>query len=240
VAFQDKDFRAKSLDQLRADVEKVYPRYKAARRIFLADGNALVLPTDQLEATLRFLYKKFKNLERVTMYGGPLDIKKKSAEELKRLKKAGLKMIYFGLESGSDEVLKLVKKGASSKLMIETGLKVKESGIPLSVIWILGLGGKALSREHALETARVISAQDPEYGAALTLMVEPGSRILKDVKSGKIELLNPEEALAELRLSIKNINTTNMLFRANHASNYVTFRGNLKRDRKTWPLATRI
>jgi len=231
IAFQEKEFRGKSLEELKADVEAVFSYHKDTTRIFLADGNALALPTDTLESMLKYLYKKFKRLERVTIYGGPLDIKKKTVTELKRLKKAGLSMIYFGLESGSDAVLRLVRKGVNSKTMIETGQKVKRSGIPLSVIWILGLGGKALTEEHALETARVITAQDPDYGAALTLMVEPGTQMKKDVKSGKIVLLSPEEALVELRLTIEKINTTNMLFRANHASNYVTFRGVLAKDK---------
>ena len=121
VAFQEKEFRAKSLAELERDVDIVYPHHKETTRIFLADGNALCLPTDELEAMLRMLYRRFKRLERVTIYGGPLDIRLKSVDELARLKEAGLTMVYFGLESGSDEVLKRIKKGAKAELMIETG-----------------------------------------------------------------------------------------------------------------------
>ena len=185
VAFNGKEFRIKSLDEIKKDVEKVLPYYRDIQRIFLADGNALAMPTDELEAVLRYLYSKFHIMERVSIYGGPQDIKKKSVEELKRLKKAGLDLVYFGLESGSDEVLRLVKKGATSEDMIEAAGKVKESGLKLSTIFILGLGGKELTDVHAVETARVISAQDPEYAAGLTLMVEPNSAIRKDVEAGR-------------------------------------------------------
>jgi len=189
------------------------------------------MPTDELEAVLRYLYSKFHIMERVSIYGGPQDIKKKSVEELKRLKKAGLDLVYFGLESGSDEVLRLVKKGATSEDMIEAAGKVKESGLKLSTIFILGLGGKELTDVHAVETARVISAQDPEYAAGLTLMVEPNSAIRKDVEAGRLPLLTPHEALLELRKIVENLHVTNTVFRTNHASNYITFGGSLPKDR---------
>jgi radical SAM superfamily enzyme YgiQ (UPF0313 family) len=232
IAFQGKEFRAKTLEELKRDVEVVFPYQKNATRIFLADGNALCLPTDELEGMLRFLYSKFPRLERVTIYGGPLDIRKKTVRELARLRKAGLDMVYFGLESGSDEVLKRVKKGAKASTMIETGRKVREAGLKLSVIYILGLGGRELTEGHARETARVISAQDPQYAAALTLMVEPGSAIEEDVRSGRLTLLDPEEALAELHAVVEGLKVTDCVFRANHASNYVTFGGTLPGDRE--------
>jgi radical SAM superfamily enzyme YgiQ (UPF0313 family) len=190
------------------------------------------MPTDRLLSILAMLYDKFPRLERVSIYGGPLDITEKTVEELKRLKEAGLDMVYFGLESGSDEVLKRVRKGADSKLMVETALKVKEAGLTLSVIYIIGLGGKELSGEHARETARVLSAQDPPYAAALTLMVEPGTKMEEDVREGKLTLLSPDEALKELRVTVEGLELTDCLFRSNHASNYVTFGGRLPGDRE--------
>ena len=231
VAFKDKKFRIKTLEEIKNDVEKVLPYYRNVQRIFLADGNALSMPTDELVSIIQYLYSKFPILERVSIYGGPLDIRKKSVDELKRLKDAGLDLVYFGLESGSDEVLRLVKKGATASDMIETAGKVKESGLKLSTIFILGLGGKERTDVHAIETARVISAQNPDYAAGLTLMVEPGSIIEKDLESGRLTLLEPNEALLELRKIVENLQLTNTVFRTNHASNYITFGGSLPKDR---------
>ena len=231
VAFIEKKFRIKAIEELRSDVGKVLSYYKNATRIFLADGNALCMPTDQLEAEIRMLYSSFPKLSRVTLYGGPLDIREKTSEELQRLKAAGLSMIYIGLESGSKDVLKLVKKGAQPKDMVDAAKKLRDVGIPLSVIFILGLGGRELSRSHSKETAKVLSAMDPPYAAALTLMVEPGAPILKDVKGKRITLQTPEEDLEELRDMVSRLDVTNMVFRVNHPSNYVTFRGALPKDK---------
>ncbi|MCK4757418.1 MAG: radical SAM protein [Thermoplasmata archaeon] len=232
IAYKGKTFRIKTLDDIKRDVEKIYPHCKDTKRIFLADGNALCVPTDELEAVIKFLYSKFEKLERISIYGGPLDIKDKSVDELMRLKEAGLELVYFGLESGSDDVLKMVKKGALSELMIETGKKVKASGLKLSAIYILGLGGIELTDSHAIETARVISAMDPDYAAALTLMIVPGSDIAADIGSGRITLLNPDQTLQELRKMVEQLEVTNTIFRANHASNYAPIRGTLPRDKE--------
>jgi len=231
TAFQGKDFRMKSVDELKRDVEKVHPFYGDIPRIFLADGNALCMPTDDLVEMIEYLYTKFKRLERVSIYGGPLDIAAKSADELERLGKAGLDLVYFGLESGNDEVLRRVKKGALSPIMIETAKKVRDAGLKLSTIFIIGLGGLELSDEHARETAKVVTAQDPDYAAALTLMVRPDSEIIKDVRSGHLTLLTPDQALEELRTIVEEINVTDCIFRANHASNYATIGGTLPEDK---------
>jgi len=233
IAFQGKEFRIKSLGELKEDVEKIHSFYHDARRIFLADGNALCIPTDDLGGMIEYLYSRFKRLERVSIYGGPLDIAAKSVEELETLRDSGLDLIYFGLESGSNEVLKRVRKGANSKLMIETGRKVKEAGIGLSTIFILGLGGEELSWDHAKETVRVLSAQDPDYAAALTLMVRPGSEIMKDVENGQLTLLSPDQSLEELRTIVEGVEVTNTVFRTNHASNYASIGGTLPGDKET-------
>lgn len=231
TAFQEKEFRIKTLDEIRNDVRGIYQFYRDTTRIFLADGNALCIPTDDLVEIIEYLYSTFSRLERVSIYGGPLDIMKKSEKELERLKDAGLKLVYFGLESGSDEVLKRIRKGVLSDIMIETGRKVKKAGLMLSTIFILGLGGVELSSKHSLETARVVSAQDPDYAAALTLMVRPDSEIIKDVQNGSLTLLDPHQALKELRTMIENIEVTHCVFRSNHASNYAPMRGTLPYDK---------
>jgi radical SAM superfamily enzyme YgiQ (UPF0313 family) len=232
ISFQDKEFRIKSFEEIKRDVEYVLPLYKGARRIFLADGNALVIPTPDLLKILNLLTASFPDLERIGIYAGPMDIKKKSVEELKQLQDAGLGIVYIGLESGSDMILKKVKKGALSKQMIEAADKVKEAGITLSVIFILGLGGKKYTKEHAEETARILSKMDPDYIGALTLMVVKGTPIYEEVKNKDLEILDPRGVFEELQILIKNLNLTNCVFRANHASNYLPVGGTFPQDKE--------
>ena len=229
--YKEKRFRIKSPDEIRSDIDRIYDYYEDIDRIFLADGNALCIPTDHLLEILNLIYSRFENLERVTIYGGPKDIMDKSVEDLEKLKSAGLHMIYLGLESGSDEVLKRVKKGASSDMMIEAARKVKDSGIKLSVMVILGLGGQELSDVHAKESARVLSEMDPDYAAALTLLLEPGAPILEEIEKGNMTLVEPDQALIELRTIIKGSEMSNCVFRTNHPSNYIPVKGTLPRDR---------
>ena len=230
--YREKTFRIKSFDQIKKDIEVVLPYYKDIDKIFLADGNALIIPTDELIKILKLLYDTFPKLTRVGTYACPGDLLKKTDSELNQLKEAGLGIIYIGLESGSDKILKRVRKGALSKHLIEGAKKVKAAGIKLSVIMILGLGGKADSEEHAMESGRVLSAMDPDYIGALTLMVVPGTEIATEVKSGKMELLEPKDVFQELRILIKNINCTSCVFRANHASNYIPVGGTFPQDKE--------
>jgi radical SAM superfamily enzyme YgiQ (UPF0313 family) len=228
----EKKFRIKSLEAIASDIEKVRPHYKNTRRIFLADGNALIIPNKRLLKILKLLNDNFPKLERVGIYGSPSDILRKSVDELKELEEAGLGIIYIGLESGSDEILKNVCKGADSGDMIESAKKVKKSGIILSVIMILGLGGTKLSRMHAEESGKIVSKMDPEYLGALTLMVVKGTEVARQVEAGELELLSPRGIFEELQVLIENIDVTNCMFRANHASNYLTFGGTLPQDKK--------
>lgn len=232
ISFQDKEFRIKSFEEVKSDVEYVLPLYKGARRIFLADGNALVTPTPDLLKILNLLSESFPDLERIGIYAGPMDIRKKSVEELEQLKDAGLGIVYVGLESGSDMILKKVKKGALSKQMIEAGEKIKEAGITLSVIFILGLGGKKYSKEHAEETAKILSKMDPDYIGALTLMVVKGTPVYEEVKNKELEILDPRGVFRELKILIKNLYLTNCVFRANHASNYLPVGGTFPDDKE--------
>ena len=229
--FSEMQFRVRGIEGIASDVEKVLPYYRDIDRIFLADGNALCIGTDELVSILELLYSRFEHLEKVTIYGGPIDISRKTTDELKALREAGLSLIYLGLESGSGEVLKRVKKGATPEMMVKASRKVKDAGVPLSVIFILGLGGVELSEIHARETARVLSGMDPEYAAALTLLLEEGSPIAEEVRSGRMTLPDAEGILKELRIIVEGSALSDCLFRANHASNYHPIGGRLPQDK---------
>jgi len=228
--YKDKSFRIKSRAEINDIITTAVAQDSDAERIFLADGDAIAVDSGLLIEVLDRLYDKFPRLERVGIYGGPKDILAKSSKELADLKAHGLTMVYLGVESGNEGILASVCKGVTAEEMISAGQKVRESGLALSCTVITGLGGKALSHEHALDTARVISAIDPHYLGALTLMVEPSAPIAKAIERGTFQLLSPLETLTELRTMIKHLNVTHCVFRSNHASNYLPLRATLPDD----------
>ena len=230
--YKGKKFRIKSLEEVYEDLYEAREIYNHVERIFLADGDSLVLPMEKLSQILLKIKELFPECKRVSAYAAPRDILRKSLEELKQLKEMGIGIFYMGIESGSDIILKEIQKGVTSADIIEAGQKVKHSGIKLSVTFISGIGGKDKWQENARESARVISAINPDYVGLLTLMVEPGTQMYEDINSGKFKLLNPEEVMLETRELIKNINATNCIFRSNHASNYVALGGTLSQDKE--------
>lgn len=230
--YKGKKFRAKSWAEIEADILECTRIAGVVRRVFLADGDALVLETTTLLQTLDLLYKTFPKLERVGIYAGPKDILAKSKEELKALGAAGLKIFYLGIESGSDTILKAINKGVTSGQMIQAGQKIVDTGLQLSATIISGLGGQALWEEHALETAQIVSAINPTFLGALTLMIVPGTPLDKKIKQGEFKLLDTKGVLNELKLLLENANLHNCIFRSNHASNYLPLRGILNQDRK--------
>lgn len=229
--FKDKKFRIRSLEEIFEDLELNKKSHRNIKRIFLADGDALVLKTENLVSILLKIKEIFPKSERVSIYGTTQDILRKPLEDLIKLRELGLGIIYLGLESGSDFILKEVNKGVTAEQMIEAGKKVKESGIKLSATIISGLGGKSRWEEHAFESARVINAINPDYVALLTLLLEEGTPLYVDVREGKFELLNPGEIMLETKKFIENIDVTNCVFRSNHASNYISLNGNLSEDK---------
>ncbi len=231
--YKDKTFRVRDLQEVVEDLEmarKYYQRIKV-KRIFLADGDALIVKTADLLYILGKCKEYFPEVERISVYGAPKDIIHKTPEELKQLKDAGLDMVYMGLESGDDQVLKEVKKGVTAAEMIEAGQKVRAAGMILSMTIISGLGGKKLMKEHALNSAKVISAIKPEYVGFLTLLIEPGTPMYEQYRAGELDLLTPEEALDETQLFIENVDAEGTVFRANHASNYVPLAGTLNAEK---------
>lgn len=229
--YRTKSYQEKSWSEIQTLINDTASAYPRTRRIFLADGDALALPTNILADTLEMLYAKFPSLERVSIYGGPLDVLRKSPEELRLLRKKGLQLVYLGIESGSAQILKLVNKGVSPAEMIEAGKKVRQSGMLLSATVISGLGGKGLWQEHALETAKVVSAINPDYLGFLTLSIQREAPLSRQVAGGEFILLTPWEILQEMELFLQNVQVEDCIFRSNHASNYFGLGGVLNRDR---------
>ncbi len=201
------------------------------RRVFLQDGDALVYPYPKLLEALQYLNKKFPNLERIASYATPQDILRRSVEELKTLKEQKLGILYMGIESGDDEVLKRIKKNATHDEMVEAGKKVKEAGILLSVTVILGLGGIKGSARHVSETARILTEMDPDYAGALTLTLIPETPIYKELERGEFELITPFDSLQELKGMVEQSTFTNCFFSSMHASNYFSMRGSMPKDK---------
>lgn len=229
--YQEKRFRIRKTEDVLADLTETAQVYPNVRRIFLADGDALIIPAQKLLSILGHIKKNFPSCERVAVYGSPRSILLKSAEELKALHDAGLGIVYLGLESGSDEILAHIRKGETAGEIIEAGLRVKAAGIPLSVTAISGIGGKELWREHAIRTGGAFTAMKPDYIGLLTLMVEAGTPLAADVKSGAFKLLTPDEAALETLLMLEHMDCEGSVFRSNHASNYVSLRGTLNADK---------
>ncbi len=194
------------------------------RRVFLADGDALIIPQEKLLRILSYLKVKLKGLERVGIYANAKDILRKDVEELKVLRDQGVGIIYLGLESGDPEVLKRIKKNTTVDQLIRAGKRVKESGILLSVTVILGIGGVEGSQVHARETGRVLSEMDPDYVGALSLMIVPGTPIEQDIETGKLVLPTPFGLIQELETMITHCKFTHCFFASNHASNYLPLR----------------
>lgn len=229
--YKDKTFRIRPVSEILADFEEGSALYGSrVRRIFLADGDALVMKTEELLEILDFAVKKFPYLERISSYGTPGDILRKTEEELKQLRKAGLELIYMGAESGCEQVLEDIRKGVSRDEIIRAGKKLKACGMDASVTLISGLGGRKLLEEHAVDSASLISEINPRYVGFLTLMLDETAPIMEKIRNGSMELLSPQEVLEEMRLFLKHVHSPGTIFRSNHASNYIALKGTLDRD----------
>jgi radical SAM superfamily enzyme YgiQ (UPF0313 family) len=202
------------------------------KRIFLQDGDALVYPFAKLKEVLQYLNEKLPSVERIGTYATPQDILRRSRDQLTELKGLRLSIFYMGVESGDDRVLQNVGKGVKRQELAEAGKKAKEAGITLSVTVILGLGGVEGSEEHALETAKILTDIDPDYAGALTLTLVPGTPLYQQWEEGKFHPITPFRSLEELKIIIENSSFTDCFFSSMHASNYISVRGNLPRDKK--------
>ncbi len=229
--YKAKRFRVRKTQDVLLDLDEMAAAYPAVSRIFLADGDALIIKTEEMKKILSHIRQKFPLCERVAVYGSPRSILLKSVAELEELHMLGLGIIYLGLESGSNVILEKIQKGETAQEIIEAGLRVKEAGIPLSVTAISGLGGKEHWREHAVRTGEAFSAMKPDYIGLLTLMLEEGTSLCSDYKSGTFERLSPEEVAIETLVMLENMDSDGSVFRSNHASNYISLRGVLNADK---------
>lgn len=232
--YRTKEYSERSIDEIDKEIDLMADYYPETKRVFLADGDALNLETTKLIHILSTLRKKFNKLERISSYSMPKNLLEKSQDELTSLKKAGLDMVYLGIESGNNAVLKKVTKGATSKMIVDSCKKAKDTGFILSCMVILGLGGKSYTKMHAEDTAKIINEIEPDYVGALTLYMEP--EIEKEFYTKFKEPFIPlddRDVLDELYSLIKGISVIDtMIFRANHASNVYSIGGTLPKDKQ--------
>ncbi len=229
--YEGERFRIKPDSIIMEDIAFAANYCKRQRRVFLCDGDALIIPQKRLLKILVEIKKQLPWVTRVGVYANVKSLKMKTLDELKTLKAHGLGIAYMGLETGDDYTLKKINKGATAKDMILMGKKARAAGIKLSITVLLGIADRERSRIHAEETGKVLSTIDPEYVGALSLMLIPGTPLYQDYVSGKFSLFEPEEMLEELRIIIANTNLSRGLFHANHASNYLPIKARLPMDK---------
>ena len=231
--FKNKKFRVRPLEEVLEDLAWARQRYSRVERMFLCDGDALALSNRRLMPILEYIKENFPECQRVTIYGRANDVNKKTEEEMKELFDAGITMVYIGAESGSDKVLKEVNKGVTRQELIDAVRKIEDCGMQASVTFISGLAGKDGWEDHAIQTGTMISEMNPSYVGLLTLIVEPNVPMFDDIQSGKLRLLTPEEVMQETLLMLEHTHVDKTcVLRSNHASNYVSLRGDLPRDKE--------
>lgn len=229
--YRDKTFRERNLAAVLLDVDEAGRLYPAVTKVFVADGDALVMETDRWLTILNRIRAAFPGLRRVSCYATAKNVLEKTEDELRELKEAGLTLLYIGPESGDDVTLKRIVKGNTFDDHAVAARKAHAAGMKISVIMLLGVGGVDRSEEHASETARLVTEMDPEYLSALTLSIIPGTPLHRMMQKGKFELPPVEGLLRELRTIVAESEPSRAIFRTNHASNYLSLAGRLPRDR---------
>ena len=229
--YKGRRFRIKELAQIKEEIDEM-AGYGPFRRVFLADGDALIIPQPKLLAIFDCLNEKISGLRRVGIYGNAKSILRKSVEELKELRDRKLGIVYLGVETGDPALLEKIRKGATYDQLVEAGRRVKEAGIHLSVTVLLGLAGAGDGQKHALATANILSAIDPDFASALTLMVVPGTPLHEDMQAGRFQVPSLFELLEELGTIVANSNFSRCYFTSNHASNYLPIKARMPKDKE--------
>ena len=232
--YKEKKFRIRPTQEILEDIDMARAYYgPGLQRVFLMDGDAIIIKTEDLLRILRKLYDTFPALEKVTLYAGPRSTLSKTPEELKALHDAGLSRAYLGVESGSDAVLKAINKGVTAAQMLEAGQKLVAAGFDLWAIIIMGLTGQDGDwEEHILSTARMINEMRPRHLSAMTFAPAKGTPLGEDVLAGRFQVCTPDQILEECRLLIEHLDVDPLHFTSNHASNYLPLKGSLPQDRE--------
>lgn len=231
--YTEKKFRMRDIEEVLEDIDMAKEYYGDVERVFLIDGDAIVIPTKNMLRILDKLNKTFPSLQKITTYAGPRSTLSKSVEELTELRKAGIARAYLGVESGSDAVLAAVNKGVDAKEMLQAGQNLVAAGIDLWTIVILGLTGEEGDwQEHITSTADIINNMKPRHLSATTFAPAPNTPMGDDVLAGRLTEAGPAQILAENKLLIENLNVNPLHFTSNHASNYVPLKGGLPEDRE--------
>lgn len=230
--YRRKRYKVRPLDEVLADVAEARARFaEEVRHVFVADGDPLAMSVEEWEPILRAVTSSFPRLRRVSTYATARNLLEKTDEELERLRKLGLSLLYIGPESGDDITLRRIAKGATAQEHVEAARKARKAGMEQSLIFLLGAGGTERSQEHARASARLASDMDPRFLSTLTLTVIPGTPLARLEEQGRFELPDVSGLLTELRLFVEEARPSAAIFRSNHASNYLPIGGRLPRDR---------
>lgn len=230
--YLDKKFHIRPIADILEDIRMAKAYYGDVERVFLCDGDAIIMRTQELLTILEALHRAFPSLQRVTTYAGPRSTLAKTPEELRTLREAGLTRASLGVETGCDALLKQVKKGVDAAQMLEAGVRLREAGMDLWVMVILGLAGTGEpSRRHMLDTAAMMNEMKPRHLSALTLTLDPGTELYQDYRAGRFHPITPRESLLEAKLLLENLTVDPLHFTCNHASNYLPLKGGLPEDR---------
>jgi radical SAM superfamily enzyme YgiQ (UPF0313 family) len=229
--YRGEKFRIKSFAEIEEDILEA-SRYRAVEKIFLCDGDVLILPQKRLMEILSSIRQHIKGVKRVGCYANAKSILRKTPEELVQLRELGLLIVYLGVETGNEDLLKKISKGATNAQLVEAGRRIKDAGIALSVTVLLGIGGIEKSVEHAFDTAKILTDIDPDYVGALTVMVVPGTPLYEDYVKGVFVLPDTFGFLRELEVMVAHSDFTNCFFTSNHASNYLPIRARMPEEKE--------
>ncbi len=221
--YKTKKFQVRPFGELERDVVEMSRQYPGTKKIFLADGDALAAPVDHILKALELINRRFPDLQRISTYASPRNLKSLTLDELKMFRERKLDILYMGIETGNEELLRKIRKGATGKQMIEGSKKAIEAGLRMSTFIILGLGGMEGSYAHAKDSAHVVNGIDPQFLAALTLMLCQDEKEYEEkVMGGGFKLIDMKQSLQELRWFVEDLELTSCKFGTEHASNYLS------------------